>query len=155
MKKIIRLLGVTLLFASCTKEIEILEPNLIGQYKYTSVIVSVPLDLNKDGQFEYDLIKENPCGWDNNWQIQESKVILREGKKECGETGADENGVIGSFDYTYNKNQKTITIFYEGGSTEVLKDVKIGYTSDEKQSWSYVLWSEKYQQDITFYLESI
>ncbi len=162
MKRNIRKIGLIIVLGlsitSCTKEVEVLEPNLSGVYKYKSVFVPVPMDLDKDGTYNSNLILEKgkECVWDNTWQYQNEKVILREGEKYCGEESqeSNENGVIGSFNYVYDKASKTIKIIYEGGYSETLKNVKIGYTSDEKQTLSYELWDDNYQQEVTYYLES-
>ncbi|NDP21389.1 MAG: hypothetical protein GZ091_09960 [Paludibacter sp.] len=160
MKNIIRILGITLIigtsFVSCTKEVEVLEPTLLGTYKYKSVQVIVPIDTDGDGIANNDLMKEKgkECVWDNTWQYQENKTTLRAGEIVCESSEADNNNVIGSFNYTYSKTAKTIIITYEGGSLEVLKDVKIGYTKDQKQSLSFILWNNDLSQDVTYYLES-
>lgn len=160
MKKIIRILGLTLVLgmslASCTKEVEILEPTLTGTYKYKSVIVSNPVDLDKDGLANNDLIKERgkECTWDNTWQYQGNKATLGGGETLCSPDEADSYNVIGSFDYIYDKTSRTIKIMYSGGSSEVLENVKIGFTADQKQSLSFDLWDSKLSQLVTYNLVS-
>lgn len=162
MKKNIRILGFSMILGlflvSCTKEIDVLEPTLFGFYKYKSVYVPVPIDLDKDGKANNDLMLEKgaECKWDNTWQYQNGKVILREGKTFCGENSqeSDENGVIGSFDYVYDASKKTITLIYEEGSEEVLANVQIGYTSRQKQTFSYELFDEDLQQVVTYIFEA-
>lgn len=161
MKKIIRVLGLTLFLgmslASCTKEVEILEPTLTGIYKYKSVIVSKAVDLDKDGLANIDLMKEKgkECTWDNTWQYQGNKAILGGGKTLCDPSEADSANVIVSVDYIYDKSSKTIKIIYSGGNIEVLRNVKIGYTSDQKQSLSFDLWYSEISQIVTYNLVSI
>ena len=160
MKKIIRILGLTLVLgmslASCTKEVEILEPTLTGTYKYKSVIVSNPVDLDKDGLANIDLMKEKgkECTWDNTWQYQGNKATLGGGETLCSPDEADSSNVIGSFDYIYDKTSRTIKIMYSGGSSEVLENVKIGFTADQKQSLSFDLWDSKLSQLVTYNLVS-
>lgn len=160
MKKIIRILGLTLVLgmsASCTKEVEILEPTLTGTYKYKYVIVSQAVDLDKDGLASIDLMKEKgkECTWDNTWQYQGNKATLRAGETLCSPDEADSANVIGSFDYIYDKTSRTIKIMYSGGSSEVLENVKIGFTADQKQSLSFDLWDSKLSQLVTYNLVSI
>ena len=161
MKKIISLLGLTLVLgmslASCTKEVEILEPTLTGTYKYKSVIVSNPVDLDKDGLANNDLMKEKgkECTWDNTWQYRGNKATLGGGETLCDPSEADSANVIGSFDYIYDKTSKTIKIIYSGGSSEVLENVKIGYTAEQKQSLSFDLWDSDLSQFVTYNLVSI
>lgn len=155
------MLGLTLFLgmslSSCTKEVEILEPTLTGTYKYKSVIVSNPVDLDKDGLPNNDLIKERgkECTWDNTWQYQGNKVTLGGGETLCSPDEADIYNVIGSFDYIYDKTSRTIKITYSGGSSEVLENVKIGFTGDHKQSLSFDLWDSDLSQFVTYNLVSI
>lgn len=160
MKKNIRILGLTLVLGmsltSCTKEVEILEPTLIGTYKYKSVIVSQAVDLDKDGLANNDLMKEKgkECVWDNTWQYQGNKTTLRAGEMLCSPDESDNSNVIGSFDYIYDKTSKTIKIMYSGGSSEVLEKVKTGFTSEQKQSLSFELWDSELSQIVTYNLVS-
>lgn len=160
MKKIIRILGLTLFlgmsFISCTKEVEILEPTLTGIYKYKSVIVSNAIDLDKDGLANNDLMKEKvkECVWDNTWQYQGNKATLRAGETLCDPSEADSANVIGSFDYIYDKTSRTIKIMYSGGSSEILENVRIGYTAEQKQSLSFDLWDSDLSQFVTYNLVS-
>lgn len=160
MKKITRILGLTLVLGislvSCTKEVEILEPTLEGIYKYKSVIVSNAVDLDKDGLAGIDLMKEKgkECTWDNIWQYQGNKATLGGGETLCSPDEADSSNVIGSFDYIYDKTSRTIKIMYSGGSSEVLENVKIGFTADQKQSLSFDLWDSKLSQLVTYNLVS-
>lgn len=130
--------------------------SLIRIYKYKSVKVTQPIDIDKDGLVSYDLMKEKgkECVWDNTWQYQGNKATLRAGERLCGSQEADNQNVIGSFDYIYEKVAKTIKITYEGGITEVLNNVKIGYTSDQKQFLSFELWDNDLSQSVTYYLVS-
>lgn len=161
MKKNIRIVGLSLgigmSLVSCTKEVEILEPTLTGIYKYKSVIVSNPVDLDNDGLANIDLMKEKgkECTWDNTWQYQGNKATLGGGETLCAPSEADSANVIGSFDYIYDKTSRTIKIIYSGGSSEVLENVKIGYTSDQKQSLSFDLWDNNLSQFVTYNLVSI
>jgi hypothetical protein len=161
MKKNIRKIGMLMIIFSlmaCTKEVDILEPNLIGLYKYRAASISVPVDLDKDGVGSGDLTLEKgkECIWDNTWQFQKDKVTLREGETFCGDISqeADENGVIGSFDYVYDKDNHTIKITYENGLTEILKNVKLGYAPNYEQTLSFELWNGDIQQVVTYYLET-
>lgn len=160
MKKIIRILGLTLVLgmslASCTKEVEILEPTLTGTYKYKSVIVSQAVDLDKDGFANNDLMKEKvkECVWDNTWQYQGNKATLRAGETLCDPSEADSANVIVTVDYIYDKTSKTIKFMYSGGSSELMENVKIGFTSDQKQSLSFELWDSKLSQIVTYNLVS-
>ena len=161
MKKIIRILGLTLVLgmslASCTKEVDVLEPTLTGTYKYKSVIVSNAVDLDKDGLANNDLMKEKgkECTWDNTWQYQGDKTTLRAGETLCDPSEANSANVIGSFDYIYERSIMKIIIIYPGGENEVLENVKIGFMADQKKTLSFDLWDSELSQLVTFNLVSI
>lgn len=157
MKKNVRILAIamglgSLLISCSTKEIDILEPSLPGAYTYKAVIVNTPVDTNNDGVLNTDLMKEGKeCVWDNIWKFYEgNRVVLSEGNTLCDINYPDG----GEFTYTYDPKKKTITIKYEGGSEEILNDVKLGFSDSYKQTLSFALFDNRLQQDVTYYLES-
>ncbi len=153
-KNLAIVIGLGSLLISCsTKEIDILEPSLPGTYTYKAVIVSRPVDTNNDGILNTDLTKEGKeCVWDNIWKYYEgNRVVLSEGNTLCDINFPDG----GEFTYTYDPKKKIITIKYEGGSEEILNDVKLGFSNDYKQTLSFTIFDYRLKQDVTYYLISI
>lgn len=157
MKKNVRILAIAMvlgnLLISCsTKEIDILEPSLPGTYTYKAVIVNTPVDTNKDGVLNTDLMKEgDECVWDNIWKYYEGNhVVLSEGNTVCDINFPN----AGEFTYTYEPKKKIIIIKYKGGSEDILNDVKLGFSNDYKQTLSFTIFDNRLQQDVTYYLES-
>lgn len=157
MKKNVRLLANAMilgsLLTSCaTKEVEILEPSLPGAYTYKAVIVTTPVDTNNDGILNTDLTKEGKeCVWDNIWKFYEgNRVVLSEGNTLCS-TMPDG----GEFTYSYDPKKSIIKIKYEGGSEEILNDVKLGFSDNYKQTLSFTIFDNRLQQEVTYYLISI
>ena len=148
MKKIIRILGLTLFLGlslvSCTKEVEVLESSLIGNYKFQTGIAPYAVDLNKNGIKNFDVFLEEDGPLPNTFQFQTgNKVAIR---FDGG------SGDVFLANYIYDKTNSTITITYSGWQTEVLENVKIGYTSDRKQFLSYTLWDPEVSQIVTYTL---
>lgn len=152
MKKIIRTLGLTCIlgisFVSCTKEVEILEPKLVGRYRVDSAIVSVAVDLNQDGIKNFDLNKEKD--YFVHWDFEGNYLHYHEASK----TNNFVDDVTHSL-FIYDRTNKTIKLFYDGGGVEGLDNVKIGYTSDGKQLLTYDKWDSEVSQFVTYNLVSI
>lgn len=141
---------------ACTKEVDLLEPNLDGLYKYKSAAISTPVKFDKNDIYYSDLILVDgtECIWDNTWQFLNGKAILREGETSCLNVSeeTEKNAIIETYDYIYNKENNTIKLIYNDGPFETFKNVKIGYTHDHKQFLSFELWSEEIKQIVRYYL---
>jgi hypothetical protein len=144
MKKIIRLLGVTLavvVLTSCDPnggEIdttpEVSTQNITGNYTYYAVIADKPVDTDKDGEAHTSLMfeKGKECVWDNIWDFTATAVTLYDKGEKCDSNDPE---VILSANYEYNKSTNIITIkdSKTGESIDVLKDVAIKYDDYSKQ----------------------
>ena len=110
MKKIVRILGVTLtllVLASCSKDEGDGSPdttlsvsNLKGTYKYTGMSVEKAVDLNGDGVFNNDLSKENykECLYDNTIEITDTQYTFQMKGAQCDPS---ETNLV--FTYTLDK----------------------------------------------------
>lgn len=161
MKKYIGKIGALLIGLSliaCTKDVDVLEPNLDGVYQYKSAAVSIPVKTGKEDVYYGDLtlVPGKECLWDNNWEFLNGKAILREGETSCGDTFQEEskNAIIGSFDCIYDKDDQVIKMISEGKVTQIWKNVKIGYSFDGKQTLSFELWDNDIQQVVKYYLQT-
>ena len=160
MKKNIRKIGILMITFSlmaCTKEVDVLEPTLEGIYKYKRAGVSIPVAVGNSNFYgDLTLIPGKECLWDNNWEFAEGKAILREGQTFCGDKYQElsKNDVIGNYEYIYDKDNQTIKLLYEGKVTEIWKDVKLGYSYDNKLTLSFNLWDEDLKQVVAYYMEA-
>ena len=129
---------------------KLLEPKLPGLYNYKSAIVPIAVDLDGNGVFNTDLIKESgeECVWDNYWDWNDSEVVLAEGGTPCGTSPA-----IAVAPYVYDPKNKTITIKNSEGTGQLLTNVKLGYSDNSKQTLSFTHFENKYNQNVTYYFE--
>lgn len=155
MKKYKIILGIALfisvLISSCTKEVQVLEPKLTGLYNYKSAIVPIAVDLDGNGVFNTDLIKESgeECVWDNYWDWKDDgEVVLAEGGAPYGTSPA-----MAVAPYVYDSKNKTITIKNSHGTGHLLTNVKLGYSDNSKQTLSFTHFENKYNQNVTYYFE--
>ncbi|UWY29368.1 hypothetical protein N4T20_05385 [Flavobacterium sp. TR2] len=155
--KITRIMLLTILFSlmACTKEADVLEPNLIGLYRYRAAHVNNPINMG-NGYYYLDLtlIPGNECVFDNTWEFKADKLILREGETSCENDSQmiSENKIIAEYDYIYVKENRTIKIFNKNILVETLRNVKLGY-DDNKQTLYFDLWSDTADQIVNYYLE--
>lgn len=158
-KMMIKTMLLIILFSlvACTKDADVREPNLIGLYRYRAAHVDKPINMGNGYSYgDLTLIPGNECVFDNTWEFKAEKLILREGETSCENDSQKtaENEVIGEYNYIYDKENRTIKIFYKSGSTETLKNVKLGYSPNNKQTLSYDLWSDTADQIVNYYLEA-
>lgn len=129
MKKIIRILGVTLslvVLASCSKDNdngslpEVSPSSISGTYKIVTAGVPVPVDFNKDKIFNGDLFQEdyNICNFDNHITI--SAKTFTDVKKGVA-CVKDETDVV--YDYVLDVPAKTLKLYKNGVLVETFTDV--------------------------------
>lgn len=131
MKKIIRILGVTLsllVLTSCSKDDEpdnnlpvVTPSSLVGSYKVTFATVNnLQLDTNKDGYFTSDLLVDgyNACTFDNTIEITPTTYAIIKKGVSCA---ADEKNEI--YEYKLDEKLKTIELIQNGKVLETLKQV--------------------------------
>lgn len=159
MKKEVKKLGLLMMmfsFMACTKDVGVVEPNLLGLYRYKSAHVDKPINMG-NGYYYGDLIliPGNECVFDNTWEFKAERLILREGETSCENDSqkTGENEVIGEYNYTYDKENRIIKIFYSSGLAETLKNVKLSYYNN-KHTLSFDLWSDTADQIVNYYLEA-
>lgn len=161
MKKIIRILGITLslvFLASCSDDSptdepskELSESNLKGTYIYQTVNVKEAVDLNKDGVFNNDLFKEGykTCTLDNQLEITEKNYnfILK------GSTCApDEKNLY--FTYKLDKTAKTITLFENGIESGKVDNVEF-YNGNDLKTYEYQVYDSNLKQNVVFIMKAI
>ncbi|OXA65934.1 hypothetical protein B0A67_23930 [Flavobacterium aquidurense] len=160
MKKIIRVLGVTLsvlVLVSCSKDenndptTEVTESNLKGTYKYTSVSVQEAVDLNGDGVKNNDLKKEGyrTCTLDNNLEITETNYSFIMKGVSCS---ADETSLV--FTYKLNKDEKTITLYDKGVFAGEITKVDF-YNFNGLKTYNYQVYDDNLKQNVAYGMEAI
>ncbi len=161
MKKIIRVLGVTLslvVLASCSKDDDASEPtkeisesNLKGIYTYQAVSVKDAVDLNKDGTFNNDLKKEGykTCTLDNQLQITETNYSFIMKGTSCG---PDEKDLI--FTYKLDKATKTITLFENGLEAGKVEEIEFANELGVK-TYKYLIFDNNLKQNVVYIMNAI
>jgi hypothetical protein len=171
MKKIIRILGVTLsvlVLASCDKGgepnnglPEVTPSSLLGSYKFSTVSSSKPIDTNKDGYFTQDLLEDgyNACEFDNTIEITQSSFSILKKGVPCN---TDEKNEIYEYklkDYYWDNNgafannpikRKGIFLYENGVVIDTLKNIYILETKE----LSYARYDRFLKQDILIKLTS-
>ena len=161
MKKIIRVLGVTLslvVLASCSNDESGSNPdtslevsNLKGTYKYQAVNVATAVDTNGDGIFNNDLIKEgyNACGYDNTLEITDTQYTFQMKGTQC-----DPSETNLTFTYTIDKVAEKITLFENGQNAGEITSVKF-YSFSGVKTYEYRVYSNSLKQDIVYVMEGV
>lgn len=161
MKKIIRILGITLslvVLASCTDKGEdgsadttLSVSNLKGTYKYTGISVAKAVDLNKDGVFNNDLEKENfkPCLYDNTIEITDTQYTFQMKGIQCDPS---ETNLV--FTYTLDKTAEKISLFDNGQPAGDITQVKY-YNFGNAKNYEYRVYNTTLQQDIVYGMSAI
>lgn len=162
MKKLIRVLGVTLsllVLASCTDENEgdgksasdtvVTEANLKGVYTYVAVSVHNAVDLNKDGVFNNNLVKEGyeTCTLDNQLVITETNYSYIMKGTSCG---YGEKDLV--FTYKLDKVANTITLYENGNDVGQISVLEYKKELDVK-SYVFKVFDANLNQDV-FYVMS-
>lgn len=162
MKKIIRVLGVTLslvVLASCSKGDEP-DPNagqtvttdiatLIGTYKYEAALVQVAVDLDKDGKSSNNLMTEKgqECTWDNVFEFKADNVILTDKGVLCDPTGS---AIIFDSKYTLDVATKTLKRYENGIVKETFTDVSIRYDYNGIKHIRFDIYDTYLKQNVTY-----
>ena len=161
MKKIIRVLGVTLslvVLASCSTnegdgspDTTLNVSNLKGTYKYTGMSVEKAVDLNGDGVFNNDLSKENykECLYDNTIEITDTQYTFQMKGAQCDPS---ETNLV--FTYTLDKTAEKITLFENGQNAGEITSVKF-YSFSGVKTYEYRVYNNTLQQDIVYGMEAI
>lgn len=165
MKKIIRVLGVTLslvVLASCTpneNEIdttpEVTPQSITGEYTYNVVLVANGVDTDGDGKTNTNIMNETgkECVWDNVWTFTESAVTLYEKGVKCDASSPE---ILLSGTYEYNKATKKLTIkdSQTGVEVDVLEDVLLEYDDYSKQTnLSFSVFDKDLEQSVRYVLK--
>ena len=161
MKKIIRVLGVTLslvVLASCSTnegdgspDTTLNVSNLKGTYKYTGMSVEKAVDLNGDGVFNNDLSKENykECLYDNTIEITDTQYTFQMKGAQCDPS---ETNLV--FTYTLDKTAEKITLFENGQNAGEITSVKF-YSFSGVKTYEYRVYNNTLQQDIVYGMVAI
>lgn len=167
MKKIIRVLGVTLslvVLASCsTNEGEEEElagkplttniTNLVGNYTISAVIAPIPVDKDKDGKANYNLLEEkgDECVWDNIFGFTESNLIITDKGMICDPTASS---IIMEDKYTLDIEKKTLKTYDSNGKLLItFTDVNIEYDLSGEKTINFVNYDDVLKQYLTYYLK--
>ena len=160
MKKIVRILGITLsmlVLVSCSKDDDngpdtvVSEGNLIGTYNFTSVSVKDAVDLNGDGVKNNDLKKEgyNTCTLDNQISITEKNyAFILQGTK-CS---SNETGLV--FTYTLDKAAKKITLFLDGENSGELTNIEF-LDFNGKKTYQYQSYDADLKQNVVYGMTAV
>lgn len=160
MKKIVRILGITLtllVLASCDKEDDnnpdtgVKESNLKGTYVYTSVSVQEAVDLNGDGVKNNDLKKEGykTCTLDNQISITEKNYSFILQGTQCS---ASETGLV--FTYTLDKAAKKITLFLDGQNAGELTNIEL-FDFNGTKTYQYTAYDADLKQNVVFGMTAV
>ena len=161
MKKIVRILGVTLtllVLASCSKDEGDGSPdttlsvsNLKGTYKYTGMSVENDVDLNGDGFKNNDLSKEKykECSFDNTIEITETQYTFQMKGVQCDPS---ETNLV--FTYTLDKTAEKIYLFENGQPAGEIKNVKYNNFAGVK-TYEYRVYNNTLKQDIVYGMVAI
>lgn len=161
MKKIIRILGVTLsvlVLTSCSKDDEpdnnlpVVSPSsLAGSYKVSIAVVGTAVDTNKDGFASQNLLEEgyNSCKFDNIIEISQTTFSFINKGVSCN---ADEKNVI--YDYKFDQTAKTLDLYENGTIIETIKGVYLQNENGTKEL-IYERYDSVLKQDIAFKLSKI
>jgi len=159
MKKIVRILGITLsilVLASCSNDddngngpVVVEKSNLIGKYQITGAIVANAIDSNGDGVSNNDLLKEgyNACTFDNLMEITETNINYIMQGKVC-----DANETNLSYTYVISGDKKTITVSKDGKLIETLKSVELDKNTAGKSELYFNKYDDTLKQDVYFTL---
>ena len=161
MKKIVRILGITLtllVLASCDKDDDSNDPitdvttsNLKGTYTYMAVSVKEGVDLNGDGVKNNDLKKEGykTRTLDNNLEITDTNYSFIMKGEKC----SDLEGNM-TFTYKLDKNAKTITLFLNNSNAGEITNVNY-YNFNGTKRYSYYVYDEDLKQDVAYVMTAI
>lgn len=139
MKKIIRLLGVTLVLVSlnsCSKDdvpvdgtIELTQKNLVGLYKIQKLTVPVAVDIDNDGKTNTNLLLEtgNSCVWDNTWEFNGPSMYINDAGTKCDPAG---NVRILDESFTLDMTNKKIT--FDSGDTKPYTNIQLSVSNGLK-----------------------
>ncbi|WP_289057621.1 hypothetical protein [uncultured Flavobacterium sp.] len=161
MKKIVRILGITLSVVvlgistvSCSKDDDnnnlpgTNTSTLSGSYKVSVAIVDTAVDTNNDGKSNQDLLIEgyNACGFDDEIEITDKTFsIIRKGVS-CS---ADEKNEV--YEYKYDDKTKNLDLYVNGKIVETLKGAYIENDNNVKKLF-YDRYDEVLKQTIYFKL---
>jgi hypothetical protein len=161
MKKIVRILGVTLsltVLVSCSKDDDnngpdtnVTESNLKGTYAYTSVSVKDAVDLNGDGISNNDLKKEGykTCTLDNLVEITEKNYSFILQGTECSE---NETNLL--FTYKLNKDTKVLTLFLDGQNAGEITNIEY-YEFNGTKRYQYQSYDDNLKQNVVYGMTSV
>lgn len=160
MKKIVRILGITLsllVLASCSKDDNndpdtgITEGNLKGTYNYTSVSVQEAVDLNGDGVKNNDLKKEGYkiCTLDNQVAITEKNYSFILQGTSCS---SSETGLV--FTYTLDKTAKKITLFLDGQNAGELTNIEF-FDFNGTKTYQYTAYDADLKQNVVYGMTAV
>lgn len=160
MKKIVRILGVTLsliVLASCSKdddsnpETGVTEENLKGTYAYTAVNVQEAVDLNGDGVKNNDLKKEGyrTCTLDNLIEITEKNYSFVMQGTQCSN---EEIGLV--FTYTLDKTAKKITLFLDGQNSGEITNIEFLDFGGTK-TYQYQVYDADLKQNVVYGMTAV
>lgn len=163
MKKIIRVLGVTLslvVLASCSNEGEDPTKNqdttletttLANKYKYQAALVTQAVDLDKDGTFSNNLMNENvnQCVWDNIIEFKGDRFTLTDKGSMCDPTSSE---VIVDAKYALDKDKGVIKLYDNtGAEIERFNNVRFYFNDDEK-TLKFDIYDSTLKQDVSYSL---
>lgn len=160
MKKIVRILGVTLsliVLASCSKDDDnnpdtgVTESNLKGTYSYTSVSVQEAVDLNGDSVKNNDLKKEGYkiCTLDNLIEITEKNYsfVLQGTQCSTSETPM-------TFTYKLDKEKKSITLFLDGQNAGELTNIEF-FDFNGTKTYQYQAYDADLKQNVVYGMTAV
>jgi hypothetical protein len=160
MKKIVRILGVTLsliVLASCSKDDDnnpdtgLSEGNLKGTYSYTAVSVQEAVDLNGDGVKNNDLKKEGykACTLDNLIEITEKNYSFINQGTQCS---SSETNLV--FTYTLDKTAKKITLFLNGENSGELTNIEF-FDFNGSKTYQYQVYDADLKQNVVYGMTAV
>ena len=163
MKKIIRILGVTLtllVVASCSKDeaangedTTLKTENLSHKYKFLVAAVEIPVDLDNNDISSQNLIDEkvNQCSWDNILEITNDRFILTDEGEICDKDSSSK--IIIDARYVLNTEAATMKLYDEKNNLiESFTGVRIGFQADGRKYISFDSYDSKLQQMVKYML---
>lgn len=161
MKKTVRTLGLSLLaltIFSCSSDnggseptTTVTESNLAGTYIYTSVNVQNAVDLDGDGVFNNDLIRENykSCTLDNQIVITDKTYSFIMKGTQCSSSETD---LI--FTYKLNKDEKTIALYLDGQKAGDIDGIEF-FDFNGSKTYQYRVYDDNLGQNVIYGMTAI
>lgn len=158
MKKIVRILGISLVVASivsCSKDDvdnslpTVSTSTVAGTYSYAIAVTQTPFDYNKDGVLSQDLFAEgyNACGLDDQIVITETSYTIL--KKGVACNVGEKNEV---YEYKLDETLKTLTLYENGKVFKTFEKVYVQKDDKGKNELIYEVFDTTLNQIVYFKL---